>query len=115
MSCCSTGVIEFLLGLKSLSNFSGHPWQCYFEQCAATQECHSADTGHDAPPLHSIQTHCRPVIVLFIDVERHTGIQNASFYSLGSDPIGYSFPDLPHTLECSTFKCWYCSCQSEAR
>ena len=23
--------------------------QWYFDQCAATQECHAADTGHDTP------------------------------------------------------------------
>ena len=47
--------------------------QWYFDQCAATQECHAADTGHDTPPHHSIQTQGRPVAVLSIDVERHTG------------------------------------------
>ena len=38
--------------------------QWYFDQCAATQECHAADTGHDTPPRHSIQTQGRPVINL---------------------------------------------------
>ena len=31
-------------------------WQWYFDQCAATQECHTADTRHDSPIRHSIQT-----------------------------------------------------------
>ena len=30
--------------------------QWYFDQCAVTEECHPADTGHDIPPRHSIQT-----------------------------------------------------------
>ena len=30
----------------------------------------------DSPPCHSIQTQGRPVAVLSIDVERHTGIHN---------------------------------------
>ena len=25
-------------------------YQCYFYHCAATQECHAADKGHDTPP-----------------------------------------------------------------
>ena len=50
-----------------------------FDQCAATQECHAADTGHDTPPRHCIQTWGRPVAVLFIDVERHTGIHSLPF------------------------------------
>ena len=53
--------------------------QWYFDQCAATQEWHTADTGHDTPPHHSIQTRGRPVAVLSIDVERHSGIHNYSF------------------------------------
>ena len=70
-----------------------------FGQCAATQECHATDTGHDNPPSHSIQTQGRPVVVLSIDVERHTGIHNYPFKCLGSDLIGKSFPDLPHPPE----------------
>ena len=27
-----------------------------FDKCAATQECHAANTGHDTLPCHSIQT-----------------------------------------------------------
>ena len=47
-------------------------------------------------PHHSIQTQGRPVIVLSINVECNTGIDNYPFQCLGSDPIGKSFPDLPH-------------------
>ena len=56
-----------------------------------------SQTGHDTPPHHSIQTQGRPVAVLSIDVERHTGIHNYPSLSLVSDPNGKSFPDLPHT------------------
>ena len=38
-----------------------------------------------------------PVVVLSIDVEHPTGINNYPFECLGSDPIGQSFPGLPHT------------------
>ena len=48
-------------------------------QCAATQECHVTDTGHDTPPRHSIQTRGRPVAVLSIDVEHNTGIHSYPF------------------------------------
>ena len=70
--------------------------QWHFDQCAATQICHAADTGHDTPPRHSIQKRGRPVAVLSIYVERRTGIHNP-FLSLESDSVGKSFPDLPHT------------------
>ena len=50
--------------------------QWNFEQCAATQECHAADTGHDTPPRHSMQTQGRPAVVLSIDVELHTVLGN---------------------------------------
>ena len=53
--------------------------QWYFDQCAATQKCHAVDTGHDTPPRLSIQTRGRPVAVLSIDVERHTGIHSYPF------------------------------------
>ena len=48
--------------------------QWYFDQCAATQECHAGDSGHDT--YHSIHTWGQPVVVLSIVVERHTGIHN---------------------------------------
>ena len=50
------------LGLTSLLNTSGHiatvPTSSSgaFDQCAATQECHAADTGQDTPPRHRILT-----------------------------------------------------------
>ena len=50
-----------------------------FEQCADTQEFHAADTEHDTPTRHNIQTRDRPVAVLSIDVERHTGIHSYPF------------------------------------
>ena len=51
---------------------------------------------HDTPSSQSLQTQGLPV-VLSIDVARHTGIHNYPFKCLGSDPMGKSFPDLPHT------------------
>ena len=51
----------------------------YFDQFAATLECHAADTGHDTPPRHNIQTQGRPVAVLSIELKRHTGIHNYPF------------------------------------
>ena len=63
--------------------------QWYFDQCAATQECHVADTGHDTPPRHSIQTQDmtpHPVTVyrhgaavLSTGVKHHTGIHSFPF------------------------------------
>ena len=43
-------------------------------ECAATQECHAANTGHDTHPI-TVYRH-RAVAVLSIDVERHTGIHS---------------------------------------
>ena len=63
----------------------------------ATQKGHAADTGHDTPSHHSIQTRGRHVPVLSIDVERHTGIHSYPFLCLGLDPTVKSFPELPHT------------------
>ena len=36
----------------------------------------NADTGHDTPPHHIIQTPGQPAVMLSIDVERHTGIDS---------------------------------------
>ena len=58
--------------------------QWYFDQCAATQNCHAANTGH------SIQTQGRPVVVLSMGVERHTGIHNYPMLCLESESIGKS-------------------------
>ena len=64
---------------KHLRSYRDGAYLWYFDQCDTTQECHVADTGHDTPPCHSIQAQCRPVVVLSIDVERHTGIHNYPF------------------------------------
>ena len=79
------------MAFKHLRSYrdSAQLMQWYFDQCAATQECHAADRGHDAPPCHSIQTQGRPVVVLSIDVERHTGSHNYPFKCLWSDPTTY--------------------------
>ena len=53
--------------------------RCTLTQYAATQEYHAADTGHDTPPRHSIQTRGRSVAVLSIDGERYTGIHSYPF------------------------------------
>ena len=48
--------------------------------------------------IHTQYTYMgQPVLVLYIDVERHTGIHNYPFQCLGSDPIWKSSPDLHHT------------------
>ena len=49
--------------------------QWYFDQCVATQKCHAADTGHDTPPRHSIQTHDLSVAVLSIGVEPNVTLE----------------------------------------
>ena len=69
----------FNVALKHLRSYHDGACLWYFDQCAATQKCHAADTGHDTPPRHSIQTRGRPVAVLSIDVERHTGIHSYPF------------------------------------
>ena len=43
-------------------------------------------TGHGTPSRHTVQTWGRPVVVLSIDVEHHTGIHNYLFICLRSDP-----------------------------
>ena len=66
---------------------------CYFEQCAATQECHAIDAGHDTPPCHRIQT---TVVGLSVDVKRHTGIHDFQNV-LGHNRPGYlSLPSTHH-------------------
>ena len=54
----------------------------YFDQCAATLECHAADTGHGTLSRLTVQTRGRPVAVLSFDVERHTGIYSYPFQCL---------------------------------
>ena len=71
----------------------------YFDQCAATQECHAADTRHDTPPRHGIQTQGRPALCYPFDVERHTGIDSYPFYNvLGETRPGNPSPTF-HTPE----------------
>ena len=71
-------------GLTSLLNIWGHIATVptcssdTFKQCAAIQECHAADRGHDTPSRH-IQTQGQPVVVLSIKVERYTGMHNYPF------------------------------------
>ena len=71
----------FNVALKHLRSYHDDAClkQWYFDQCAAAQKCYTADTGHDTPPHHSIQTQGQPVVALTIDVERCTGIHNYSF------------------------------------
>ena len=71
-------------GLTLILNIFGHITTVY--ACcsgtitnSATQEFHAADTGHDTPPCHGIQTQGRPIVVLCIDLERDTGIHNYPF------------------------------------
>ena len=54
-------------------------------------------TGHDTPPCHRIQTLGRPVVVLTIDVEHHTGIHNYHFNVLCHTWSGNPSTNLPHT------------------
>ena len=54
-----------------------------FDECAATQKSHAADTKHDTPPCHSIQTQgdlslCYPSLTL----HTHTPA-NAQLYDAG--------------------------------
>ena len=58
----------------------------------------ATDTGHDIPPRHSVQTQGRPVIVLSIDVKRHTGIHNTHFNVLGKTRPGNPYPTF-HTQQ----------------
>ena len=67
------------------------------EQCAATLESHATYTGHDTLRRHCIQTQGQPVVVLSIDVERHTGIHNYPCLCLGSYPTGEHSSTTFHT------------------
>ena len=77
-------------------------WQWHIDHCAATLECHAADTGHDTQPCHSVQTLGQPAAVISIDVECHTGIHNYAFLCLGSNLTEISFPALPYTDSSTT-------------
>ena len=77
-------------GLMSFLNSWGH--------IATLPSCSSVNVlPLDMTHRHSIQTQGWPVVVLSIDVERHTGIHNNPLLCLWADPIGKSFLDLPHT------------------
>ena len=74
--CFVCSLLGFNITFKHLRSYRGGAilLQWHFDQCAATQECHATDTGHDTPSSHSIQTRGRPVVVLSIDVKHRTGI-----------------------------------------
>ena len=103
-------------------DMSPHPVTVYRHRTWHPTPSQYTDTGHDTQPRHSVQTqdmtphpvtvyrhrtwhptpsqytiYGRPVVVLSIDVERHTRIHNYPLYCLGSDPTGKSFLDLRHT------------------
>ena len=89
------------LGLTSLLNICGYIATVFAcssvtltDICAATHECHAADTGHTTPSHHSIQTQGRPVVVLSIDEERHTGpnYTTTHFNVLGPNRSGNPSP-----------------------
>ena len=74
------------------------------------------DTGLDTQTHHTIQTQGWPVVVLSIDVERHTVIHNYPFLCLRWDTIWKSFPDLLDTwVNAQLLWCCYSGSQSEAR
>ena len=83
-------LLGFNIAFKPLTSYrvSTCLQQWFFDQCAAAQECHATDTGHDTRPCHSIQSQGRPVAVLSIDMERHTGIHNYHFNVLGQTRSG---------------------------
>ena len=70
--------------------------QWYFDQRAATQECHAADTGHDTPPRHSIQTHGPHILSLCYPFMWNI-TPEYTFQCLRSDPTRQSFLDFRHT------------------
>ena len=62
--------------------------------------CRRQMTWH--PPRHRIQTQGRPVVKLYVDIDRCTRIHDYKFYCLWSDLIEKSFLDLPHTQQTHT-------------
>ena len=52
-----TATLFVCFDLTSLLNDGACLQMWYFDQCAATQECHAVDTGHDTPPRHSVYRH----------------------------------------------------------
>ena len=75
--------------------------QWYFDQCAATLECHATDTGHDIPSHHRIDTEptCGGIS---IDMESDTRSHICCFPIFGLTQSRYFFPN-NHDSECSTF------------
>ena len=73
--------------------------QSYFDQSAATQECHAVNTVHETPTRHSIQTQGRPLVLIYIDVEYIT----TNFNVFGQTRSGNLFPTF-HTHQL-TFDC----------
>ena len=56
--------------------------QCYFDKCIVNVlQYHAADTGHDTPSCHNIETRDTSCHCLSIGVEHHTGIHNHPFLS----------------------------------
>ena len=47
---------KYVPGHYFLVGLSASPKRTPSEVMSATQECHAADTGHDTPPCHTIQT-----------------------------------------------------------
>ena len=74
-------LLGFNVALKYLRSYRADAFlkQWHFDQCAATQECHAADIGHDTPPRYSTQTQGQSVVVLSIEMERQTGLHNYPF------------------------------------
>ena len=92
---CNFSLLGINVDFKHLRSYrdGGFLYQWSFDHCAATQECYAADTGHDAPPRHSIQTRVRTVVVISINVERYTGMHNyRGFNFLGQIRSGNPSP-----------------------
>ena len=77
-----TATLCVCFDLTSLLNDGACLQKWYFDHCAATQECHAVDTGHDTPARHSVYRHgtnlssCYPFMIY---VERHSEIHNYAF------------------------------------
>ena len=103
----------FNITYKQLRSHHNGAW---LHQYSATQECHAPDTRHDIPTRHSIQTRGRPVSVLSIDVERHSGIHNYPNFMSWVRPDREILPQpSTHASERSTLLCCNGHSQSEAR
>ena len=101
-------LFELNVALKHLRlyNDAACLWQWYFDQCAAKQECHAADTGHPSTPRHSIHTlSCRCAIHWC--GTSHWNAQLPIFIVFGQTGSGNYFRPSTHTSERSTLWCWY--------